>query len=132
MPDGDIQYGNGPLMLGTITAYQLFYGSVYDSDTASVDTLTYFIKNLGGSSYYNIETTYRDKNCINLRNSLNFGGNSFLRTSKTAIDEDFAISAIKKNIDNGVVPININGLYSFIFDGRFSFDKMGSGWFLFL
>jgi hypothetical protein len=112
---------------GAVTAYNVFYGSSYNTTSPSVTTLEYFIRNVGGSPYYNIQTTYYDKSCNRLSNALNFGSNNFVATSTKSIDGTFAINTIKAQLDSGAIPIDNNAFYSFVFDGTMTFPN----WFFF-
>jgi hypothetical protein len=94
-------------MLGTISSYQIFYGSKYNASTQSVATLKYLVENLGGSSYYNIQTTYYDNSCNSLSNTLNFGGNQFVPASSTIVINDaFVINTIKLKLYSNSIPID--------------------------
>jgi hypothetical protein len=59
-----IVYHGGPVMLGTTTVYYIWYGNWSGNTATSI--LTDFAQNVGGSPYYNINTTYYDgTNAIN-------------------------------------------------------------------
>jgi hypothetical protein len=54
-----IDYHNGPV-LHTINAYYIWYGNWNGQDPTGPPILTDFISNIGGSSYFDINTTYGD------------------------------------------------------------------------
>src|SRR4051794_10343041 len=49
-----ISYHNGPVMLGTVNVYYIWYGN-WATNTATT-ILTDFASSIGGSAYYNINT----------------------------------------------------------------------------
>ena len=53
-----IGYGGGPVMLGTPDVYYIWYGNW--SGNSATTLLPDFMSNLGGSPYFNINTTYYD------------------------------------------------------------------------
>ena len=58
-------------MLGTTNMYYIWYGTW---DANSVSILTNLAQNIGGSPYFNINTTYFDGTGANVSNSVHFGG----------------------------------------------------------
>src|SRR4051812_37612317 len=51
-----INYHNGPVMLGTVNMYYIWYGDWNGND--AVDILSDLAESIGGSPWYNINTTY--------------------------------------------------------------------------
>src|SRR5438045_52429 len=51
-----INYHGGPVMLGTVNVYYIWYGDWSGNSATSV--LTDLASNIGGSPYFNINTTY--------------------------------------------------------------------------
>ena len=60
-----ITYHNGPIMTGGVTAYYIWYGNWSGNTATSI--LTDFASNIGGSPYFNINTTYYNSNVIKER-----------------------------------------------------------------
>lgn len=65
----------GPIMLGTPNVYLIWYGN-WAGDT-STSIVPNFLQNLGGSSWYNINTSYYNAAGDHPSNSLNYGGSYF-------------------------------------------------------
>jgi len=63
-----IVYHGGPVMLGTTTVYYIWYGDW--SGNSATTILTDFAQNIGGSPYYNINTTYTDGTNARVSNSV--------------------------------------------------------------
>ena len=75
VPSGNgIVYHGGPLMSNTVTIYYIWYGNWNGNN--GVTLLESFARNLGGSPYYNINTTYTDNSGNAVRNNLLFGGST--------------------------------------------------------
>jgi len=55
IPDGQMTYHGGPVMLGTTHVYYIWYGN-WAGNTANL-ILTNLAQNIGGSPYFNINTT---------------------------------------------------------------------------
>src|SRR5258708_5919713 len=53
-----IRYHGGPIMVGTIHIYYIWYG--YWSGNTATTVLTDFANSIGGSLYFDINTTYTD------------------------------------------------------------------------
>lgn len=68
-----IFYHGGPLILGGTHLYYIWYGD-WSFDTATSGILTDFGNNLGGSPYFNINTTYYDRNNVPIANSISLYG----------------------------------------------------------
>src|SRR5512142_949604 len=69
-----ISYHGGPVMLGTVNVYYIWYGSWAGNSATSI--LTSFIQNLGGSSYEHINTTYYDGSNNHVSGALSYAGST--------------------------------------------------------
>src|SRR5262249_27230523 len=69
-----ISYHGGPLILGTTKVYYIWYGN-WSGNTATT-ILTDFANHIGGSSYFNINTTYYDGSNAHVSNAVSFGGST--------------------------------------------------------
>lgn len=107
---GRIRYRGGPVMLGTVNAYFLWYGN-WTGNTAQ-PILTDFITNLGGSNYHNINTLYPDSTGARPVNSLIYGGSSTNAYSHgTALTDAQVEEIISSAITGGQFPLDPNGIY---------------------
>lgn len=113
-PGVTMTYYGGPLMLGTVNIYIIYYGNW---DTADQTIINTWAQSLGGTGLYNINTTYYDgatpANYIS--NSLGFN-----RTTNTYHDNyslgknltDANVQTIVANaISGGHLPDDTNGVY---------------------
>ena len=105
-----IFYHGGPLMVGTPTIYYIWYGN-WSGNTA-VSILGDFAQNLGGSPYYNVNTSYYNGSNTHLSNSINFGPSAIDSYSQGAALSDAGVQAVVAGaISSGALPTDSNGLY---------------------
>src|SRR5258708_16145837 len=97
-------------MLGTTNRYYIGYGN-WSGDTA-VSILTDFANTIGGSPYFNINTTYYNGSHQYVSNSVAFGGSTNDSYSHGKNLSDAAIQGIVTNALNaGSLPKDPNGVY---------------------
>jgi hypothetical protein len=68
-----ISYNGGPLILGGTNIYYIWYGD-WSADAGASTVLTNFANSLGGSPYFNINTTYFDSTSTNVTNKVTLTG----------------------------------------------------------
>jgi len=66
-----INYHGGPVMLGTTNVYYIWYGN-WDNNSKNI--LSNLANSIGGSPYYNINTTYYDGNNTKVSNAVSLAG----------------------------------------------------------
>jgi Phosphate-induced protein 1 conserved region len=119
-PDGDasrakargngITYHGGPVILGTTNVYYIWYGN-WSGNTATT-ILTDLAGNIGGSPYFNINTTYYNGSNTHVLNAVVFHGSTFDSYSHGTSLSDSAIQAIVSGaISSGALPKDTNGVY---------------------
>jgi hypothetical protein len=104
-----IKYHGGPLILGTINVYYIWYGD-WTNNTAKT-ILTDFANHIGGSQYFAINSSYYDQSNTRVKNSVHLAGSvddSYSR-GKSLLDSD--IEAIVDNAINNRLPLDANGVY---------------------
>jgi len=106
-----ILYHNGPIMSGTKTIYYIWYGN-WTGNTATT-ILTDFANSIGGSPYFNINTTYTNSaGTAKVDNSVVYGGSTTDNYSQGTALSDAAIQTIVSSaITSGRLPKNTNGIY---------------------
>jgi len=106
-----IDYHGGPIMSATPTIYFIWYGNW--TNAAALSILPDFIHHLGGSYYFNINTTYDDNTGHHVPNAVRWGGYSFDNYSHgggTLSGGD--IKGIVENaLDTGALPSDPTGIY---------------------
>ena len=97
-------------MTGPVNLHYIWYGNW--TGNGAVGILTTFGKNLGGSPYYNINTTYTDGAGNHITNAINFGASTTDNYSQGTALSDSAIQAVVLNaISSGRLPLDQYGIY---------------------
>ena len=104
-----INYHGGPLILGTTNVYYIWYGNW--SGTAQT-ILTDLANNIGGSPYFNINTTYYNGSNVHVSNSVHYAGSSTDPYSHGTTLSDSSVQAVvSAAISGGGLPQDTNGVY---------------------
>ena len=105
----------GNPMIGPIKMYYIWYGSNWDS--ASKSLLTTWGNNIGGSPYFNINTTYYDHSNVHVTNSVTLAGQTSVGyTYGTNLTDANIQSIVTDAINSGAVPKDTNGVYMVLTD----------------
>jgi hypothetical protein len=105
-----IDYHGGAVILGTAHVYLIWYGN-WGSDTATT-IVPDWARNLGGSVYYSINTTYYDGANNHVSNSVTYGGEVFDNYSLgTTLDDNAIFTLVSTAIAGGSLPVDANGVY---------------------
>ena len=106
-----IRYHAGPVMLGTNRVYFIMYGNWSNQPNAE-QIVTDFAVSLGGSPYFNINTTYHDSAGTPLSNALLWGSNiyDFYSHGSNLTDADGG-SIVSSNILSEQLPLDPQGIY---------------------
>jgi len=105
-----INYHGGPLMLGTTNVYYIWYGNWSgNSATTILDNLA---SGLGGSPYFNINTTYYNGSGVHVSNAVAHAGDVYDNYSlgKSLSDNNVA-SVVSNAITGGTLPLDTSGVY---------------------
>ena len=105
-----ISYHGGPVILGTTGVYYIWYGN-WAGNTAT-NILADLASNIGGSPYYNINTTYYNGSNVKVSNSVALRGSTTDNYSQGTALSDTAIKTIVSNaITSTRLPKDPNGVY---------------------
>jgi len=105
-----IVYHGGPVMLGTVNVYYIWYGNWAGNSAPTI--LTDLAGNIGGSPYYNINTTYYNGANVHVSNAVALGGSTTSALSLGNSLSDSQIQSIVSNaITTGALPKDTNGVY---------------------
>jgi hypothetical protein len=105
-----ISYHGGPVILNTTNVYYIWYGN-WSGNTA-VTILTDLANSIGGSPYFNINTTYYNGSNVHVTNSVHYAGSTTDNYSHGTSLSDSAVQAVVSSaITSGRLPKDTNGLY---------------------
>jgi len=114
--DNGIQYHGGPVMNSTqgVNVYLIWYGN-WSGDPLAQSIVTDFVSNIGGSPYFNINTTYYDYGAGGpdpVRNRVNYAGSITDSYSYgTALTDNDVGNVVQNAVVSGKFPLDQNGVY---------------------
>jgi hypothetical protein len=108
-----IIYHGGPVILGTVHIYNIWYGNWSGNSAPTI--LDYFASHIGGSSYWNMFTTYYQISGgvkTFMSNSVSLAGEYFDSYSQGSNLDDNGVFAVVTNaINGGHLPSDTHGIY---------------------
>ena len=114
-----ISYHGGPVMTQPAYAYVIWYGSWSSTTTPSL--VTGFLGAFGGSSYYNINTTYYNGSGTKVPNNVTLGATTTDSYSHgTALSDAGVQAVVSSAITSGRLPSDPNGVYFVLTSGDVS------------
>jgi hypothetical protein len=114
-PTSTLSYHGGPVMVAPTKMYYIWYGSQWD--TASKNVLTNLGQNIGGSPYFNINTTYYNGSNVHVQNSVSLAGSATNSgTYGTSLTDANIQSIVSDAIASGALPADANGVYMVLTD----------------
>ena len=107
-----INYHGGPLILGTTHIYYIWYGNWSSSNNTATNILPQLASYIGGSPYFNINTTYYNGSNVHVSNAATFSGSTTDSYSLGTALSDANIQTIVGNaIASGSLPSDTNAVY---------------------
>ncbi|HSR65623.1 MAG TPA: hypothetical protein VLM17_08510 [Xanthomonadaceae bacterium] len=105
-----INYHGGPLILGTTNVYYIWYGN-WSGNTAT-NILTDLAQNMGGSPYFNINTTYYNGSNVRVSNAVSYkGATNDSYSQGTALSDAGVQAVVSSAISSGRLPKDTNAVY---------------------
>ena len=105
-----ILYHGGPVILGTTNVYYIWYGNW--SGNSATTILPDFAAGIGGSPYFNINTTYFNSSNAHVSNLVHFAASTTDNYSQGKSLSDAAIQTIVSTaITSGRLPKDTNAVY---------------------
>ena len=107
---GNVTNHGGPIMTGTKTIYYIWYGNWSGNNASTI--LNAFANGIGGSPYFNINSTYTNSTGGKVDNSVVFGGSTTVAYPYgTALTDANIQSIVADSINTGAFPLNTNAVY---------------------
>ena len=105
-----ISYHGGPIMLGTTNAYIIWYGNWSGNTTQTI--VPDFLGSVGGSAYYNINTTYTDGAGRRVTPAVTLAGDTTDNYSLgTTLSDAGVRTVVSSAIASGRLPKDTSGVY---------------------
>lgn len=105
-----ITYHNGPVMTNTINVYEIWYGD-WSGATTRQSLIDTFLRGVGGSSYFNINTTYFNGSNVRVPNAVAVAGSLSVAATKTSLTQSDITSIVSNAVTTGALPTDANALY---------------------
>jgi len=105
-----IKYHGGPVMLGTTNVYFIWYGD-WSTDRAAQNLLTEFASAIGGTRWYNINTTYKNKAGQRVSNAVHYAGHTTNTSSYKNLNDANVQTIVTNAISKGQLPKDPHGVY---------------------
>jgi phosphate-induced protein 1 len=105
-----ITYHGGPIITGGTTVYFIWYGSWNGNSATTI--LPHEMEHEGGTSYFNINTTYYNASGTHVTNKISYGGSTSDNYSQGKSLSDAKVkSVVSRAISNGSLPKNTHAVY---------------------
>ena len=105
-----ISYHNGPVMTNTINVYTIWYGD-WSGAAARQTVINNFLQGVGGSSYFNINTTYYNASNVKVPNSVVLAGSTNVAATSLSLAQSDITTIVNNVLTSGALPTDANGLY---------------------
>jgi hypothetical protein len=109
-PGNGITYHGGPIMTGTKNVYYIWYGNWSGNSATSI--LTDLANSIGGSPYFNINSTYTNSSGGKVDNIVNYVSSTTDNYSQGTAFGDAGVQAVVSSaISSGRLPNDTNAVY---------------------
>jgi Phosphate-induced protein 1 conserved region len=98
-PATQIYYGGGPVMSGSTNVYVVYYGTW---STTSQNIINAWLQHLGGTTLYNINTTYHDSTGAGVQNVVNYNPTTNSYHDNYSLGKSLTDASIQTIVSNAI------------------------------
>lgn len=107
-----ISYHGGPVMTQGANVYYIWYGNWTVSDPTANTILTNLASYIGGSPYFNINTTYYNGSGTHVPNTVHYAGATSVSSNyKTSLSDADIQTIVSTALAGNALPTDSNGVY---------------------
>jgi len=99
LPATSIYYGGGPVMSGSTNVYVIYYGTWATSSQNIINT---WLSHLGGTTLYNINTTYHDSTGAAVQNVVNYNPATNSYVDNYSLGKSLTDASIQTIVSNAI------------------------------
>jgi hypothetical protein len=103
-----IQFHGGPVMTGGMNVYIIWYGTHSATTKANLITM---VSNIGGTPYWNINSTYSNSAGTKVPNAVSFKKAVVDTGGLTSLSDTQIQNIVAAHLNNGDFPRDVNGIY---------------------
>jgi Phosphate-induced protein 1 conserved region len=112
-PTTTIYYGGGPVMSGSTNVYVVYYGTW---STTSKNIVNTWLQHIGGSSLYNVNSTYHDSTGAGVQNVVNYNPTTNSYADNYSLGKSLTDASIQTIVSNAIRGAHLpndqtNGVY---------------------
>jgi Phosphate-induced protein 1 conserved region len=105
-----ISYHGGPIINGTVNVYVIWYGNWAGNSATTI--IPNFLNAIGGSPYFNVNTTYYNGSGTHVVNAVSYLGSTTDNYSQgTSLSDNQIAGVVMSAITSGRLPTDANGVY---------------------
>jgi hypothetical protein len=113
-----IQYHGGPVLVNSVHIYEIWYGNWTTASTPARQSLVdTFNHGIGGTPYFNTNSSYYNASGVYVQNSVSVAGSTTVTGGSTSLSSGSISTIVANVLAAGTFPIDANAVY-YVFTSR--------------